>query len=208
MQQIHIQEWMKWSKSTGLKLNHSIWDSLQLIYECVNKLLIFFLISELKLACSTKSRQESPLNKSHTCLRRYYKTTNHNQGTPFFLRWCGRTHTNTHTELFPDKGLWLGLVCGLLLYTGDNGTVCSTHVPQQSTEQLFEETPSHGRSDLAATPSLFITESPTITSLHFHTLCIIQLTHVEQYLKIYWWEKFRSVTQLAISPGCLIFVLS
>lgn len=63
-------------------------------------------------SCTVHFNHKSPLNKSHSCLRHYYKTTSHNQGT---LRRCGQTHTHTHTKLFPDKGLWLGRVCGLLL---------------------------------------------------------------------------------------------
>ncbi len=144
-------------------------------------------------AYTTLKSLESPFNKSHSHSSHYYKTTNHNPGT--LLTFCvdvakqtqiwAHTHTHTHTELFPDKGLWLGLVCGLLLCLyRNNGTVCSIHVPQQSTEQLFEETPSHGCSGLAAIhhsapPSPTIPSLCTFTFSHYfcHGLCPLQHVH-------------------------------
>lgn len=97
------------------------------VHYCFNKLFICCknknrparFIPNANSFTALKSHHESPLDKSHSCLSHYYKTINHNQGTLFFLCRCGQTHTDMHThrhtELFPDKGLWLGLVCGLLL---------------------------------------------------------------------------------------------
>lgn len=108
-------------------------STMQESHECVVALTNYWSVSPLLTkntpACflpnadsytALKSPHESPLNKSHSCLSHYHKTTNHNQGTLLSLCRCGQTHAycmckHIHTELFPDKGLWLGLVCGLLL---------------------------------------------------------------------------------------------
>lgn len=89
------------------------------------------------------------------CSSHYYRTTNHNQGTTLFL--CKHTHTQKHTHprtrtqsYSQIKGCgWVWCVASFPVYGADNGTVCGTHVPQQSTEKSFEETPSHGRRGLA-----------------------------------------------------------
>lgn len=55
----------------------------------------------------------------------------------------------------------------------DNRTVCGTHVPQQSTEQPFEEAPSHGRCGLDTIRHSVTPASPrrTFTSVNSHCHC-------------------------------------
>lgn len=84
------------------------------------------------------------------------KDCNCNQEALFFFllyRFWSNAHTHTHTQrhkhgpLLCDKGLRLRLWPPSPSLAETIGQ-CAAHVPQQSTEQLFEEAPSHGRSGL------------------------------------------------------------
>ena len=123
------------------------------------------------------SHQESPLNKSHSYSSHYFKTTNHNQGTLLFLCRCSQTHTHTHThthtKLFPDKGLWLGLVCGLLLslYWRQWDSVQYTCPTTKHRAALWRDAITwlwQPCCNPSLCPHISSSLSPTITSLCFH----------------------------------------
>lgn len=96
---------------------------------------------------------------------------------PFCCAFCGQTQARTNTPSPPQiKGCGhIRNVAAFLVPGRDNRTVCGTHVPQQSTEQPFEEAPSHGRCGLdtirhSVTPASLRRTFTSVNS-HFHCGC-------------------------------------
>lgn len=147
------------------------------------------------------------LNKSHTL---YGAITHPQTIIRGFFSFCVVVvkHTHTHSQ---RKGC--GQVCceaSFSAFTGDNGSVCTTHGWQQSTEQLFEETLSHGHGGLAAVHHSvhpFIKVSHQRPFLLIFFVCFLQTCFVQTMLiveSLTFLERMQIIRQLSCQIYCKI----